>query len=548
MGTYRRHLRRLNGARTVAVTTLLVALFCIELLFQPERSLWSLYMLAAGAFATILLYALLDRRFGDRPLLAGLQVSGDLLLAIGFVYVTGGAASPLSFLLAVPVMTAAALLGLRGALWAAIGAWGLYAGLLVWQCWRLGPELLPPGRALYAALSHLIGFIVLGALGGLLADRLTSTDRELHRRRQDLEALRALHADIVQSISAGLVTTDPAGRVTFVNRAAEEILGFTADQLIGRPAELLFGLDSGFLGEAPPCGTGTKRPRFERAWRRESDGKRLLLGMSISELKGHDNLLEGWLVLFQDLTEIASLEEQVRIKERMAALGEMAAGMAHELRNPLAALSGCVQILAQHANTDGRNLSDVALRESERLNRIISDFLDFARPGPCRPRPIDLVPLMQEMSRLLYKSPDVLPQHQIEVQVGAGPSWALADPDRMRQVFWNLASNALKAMPCGGTLTIGIVPHGSGAVMLSFRDQGQGMDPETLKRYFQPFHSKFREGSGLGAAIVYRIAQEHGGSVQVISHEGQGTDIRLIMPAASAPHTVQLPTTSAAAS
>ncbi len=532
MASYRRHLRRLNGARAVAVTTLLVALFCIELLSQPERSLRPLYWLAASAYATILLYAWLDRRIGDGPLHAAIQVTGDTLLVAALVIATGGGLSPVSFLFAVPVMVAAALLGLRGGMLAAIGAWGLYALLLAELVWAgLRPDL-PLGRVMYAAVSHLIGLLVLGALGGLLAERLKSADLELVRRREDLEALRALHADIVGSISAGLVTTDCDGRITFLNRAAEEILRLPGSALLSESATSLFGLPNRYLEEASEILKSGRRPRFERTWLRPADNQTLFLGVSISMLRAADGTQEGWLIVFQDLTEIASLEEQVRISERMAALGEMAAGMAHELRNPLASISGCVQILSRDADVDGRKLSEIALRESERLNRIVRNFLDFAKPGPCRPRTLDLLPLMEEMARLLRKSPEIKPGHRIDVHASAGTTWAVADPDAMRQVFWNLASNALKAMPDGGRLEITVGGHAGDQVMVSFKDEGRGMDSETVKRYFQPFHSKFHEGSGLGAAIVYRIAQEHAGSVQVVSRESKGTEIRLLLPAA----------------
>lgn len=530
----RRHLRRLNGVRGVAVTTLLVALFCIELLFSPARSLRPLYGLAAGAYGTVLLHAWLDRRLGGRPLHAAIQVTTDTLLVAAIVVVTGGGLSPLSFLFAIPVMVAAALLGLRGGLLAALGAWGIYALQLTGPLWGGDLSELSPGRILYTAVSHLIGLLVLGALGGLLAERLELADRELRRKREDLDALRALHEHIVSSISAGLVTTDRTGRVTFLNRAAEEILKLPAQAIGGESATALFGLPDGYLAEAEETLRHGRRARFEREWKRPADGEALQLGISVSVLRGGDGVHEGWLILFQDLTEIATLEEQVRISERMAALGEMAAGMAHELRNPLAAIHGCVQLLSQEANPEGRTLSDTALRESERLNRIVSDFLAFARPGPCRPRPTDLLPLTEELARLLRLSPEIRPTHRIEVAAGAGTTWALADPDAIKQVFWNLASNALKAMPDGGRLEVTIGGHAGDRVLVAFRDEGQGMDAEALRRYFQPFHSGFREGSGLGAAVVYRIAQEHGGTVQVLSRAGRGTEVRLILQAAAA--------------
>ncbi|MBP7146980.1 MAG: PAS domain-containing protein [Acidobacteria bacterium] len=529
----RRSLRRLNAARAVAVSTLLVAAFTIELLFAPGRSLRPLYLLSATAFGTILLYALLDRRLGNTRLLARLEVAGDTALVAGFVVASGGALSPVSFLFALPLMTAAALLGLRSGLIAAGAAWCTYALLLTSDLVRLPPGELPVGQALHAAVSHMLGFLSLGALGGALADRLTRTDSALAEHQGDLAALRALHADIVESISTGMLTTDRGGVVTFVNRAGLELLRRPGPETIGRPAAELFGLPGDFLAEAGDHLKSGRRYRFERSWTRSAGEDPVPLGFAVSVLRGPSGSPEGWLVVFQDLTEIASLEEQVRTRERMAALGEMAAGMAHELRNPLAAISGCVQVLGSAgASEEQRTLIDVATTETERLNRIIRDFLQFARPGPFQPRPVDLHGLMQEMAQILRKTPDLGPRHRIDVACGPGTSIALVDPDRIRQVFWNLASNALKAMPDGGRLEIEVSGYGGDRVLLAFRDEGHGMDGETLSRLFQPFHGHFPGGAGLGAAIVYRIVEEHGGQVQVVSRPGRGTELRLMLPAA----------------
>ncbi|MEN6527626.1 MAG: ATP-binding protein [Candidatus Polarisedimenticolia bacterium] len=527
-----RRLRYLNWGRIVAVTTLLVAAFMIELLFMPERPLRRLYFLAAAVYAAVAVYAALDRFFGDRPWLPAVNIAGDALLIGGFVVASGGALSPLSFLFALPVMVAAAVWGLRGGAFAAGGVWCLYGLIVLRDVLRLPSADLPPGRVIYAVVSHLIGLVLLGALGGALADRLRSASDEIERQRGTLADLTARHEQIVASINTGLLTTDPQGRTAFVNRAGLEILRCPAADVLGRSAAELLGLPPGFLEEARAMERAGKKARFERPWRRPGTGEELLLGFAAASLRAEAPDESGWLIVFQDLSEIASLEAQVRTRERMAALGEMAAGIAHELRNPLAAISGCVQMLAKGAAEDRRNLADVALRETERLNRIIRDFLEFARPGPFRPRACDPLALVEEMSRLLRKSPEIKRGQNIVVVDGPGRREALADPDRLRQVYWNLAGNALKAMPDGGTLTIEVAGYGGDHVQLAFRDEGPGMDEETLARLFQPFHGRFREGAGLGAAIVYRIAEEHGGKVQVVSRLGHGTEVRFIVPAA----------------
>lgn len=529
----RRPLRTLNAARIVAVSTLLLAAFLIEILFSPERPLTPLYTLSGAVYGTVLLYVLLERWLGDSPLLAGFQIGADVAIVAAFVIASGGALSPISFLFVVPVMIGAAIFGLRGGVVTAVFAWSVYGLVLLWTGLD-DPQALPLGRAFYAALSHFVGFAALGALGGVLADRLRHASLELDRREVDLASLRALHQQIVESINTGILTTDREGRISFVNRAGETILGQAAAEVVGRSVTELFGFAVDLLRQAERA-REPRRNRFERTWRRPVDGETLFVGFALSALRDASGSARGWLLVFQDLTEIASLEQQVRTRERMAALGEMAAGMAHELRNPLAAISGCVQVLQEgRAGEQSAELVDVTRRETERLNRIIRDFLDFARPGPFRPRAIDVAALMSEMSRLFEKSPEFGKAHRIDV-LSQQPVWALADPDRLKQVFWNLAGNALKAMPEGGTLTIDVASFGGDRVMIVFRDDGQGMDEDALRRYFQPFSSGFAQGSGLGAAIVYRIAEEHGGDVQVVSRPSRGTEIRVILPRAEAP-------------
>ncbi len=539
MRTYRRPLRYLNVGRTIAVTTLLVAAFTIEVLFVPQRPLHRLYLLGAGVYGAILFYAMVDRWKGDAPWAPAVQIAGDTLLVSGFVLASGGAMSPVSFLFALPLMLAAAVWGTLGGTLAAGGAWCVYGLIVLRDVLRIPAADLPPGRVLYAAVSHLIGFMLLGILGGVLADRVRAADREIALQKGHLATLRAQHAQIVESINTGLLTTDETGRVTFVNRAGVEVLRLAPEEMAGRPVSELLGLSPDVLANAEALHRAGRRCRFERRWKRPATAaagpdEELLLGFAIAPLRSETGGADGWLVVFQDLTEIASLEAQVRTRERMAALGEMAAGMAHELRNPLAAISGCVQVLGTPGGADEKQaLVEVARRETERLNRIIRDFLEFARPGPLRPRPVDLLALFEEMARLFRKSPDFTPAHTVEVAAGPGSPWAMADADRMRQVFWNLAGNALKAMPGGGTLRVEVGAYAGDGVMVSFRDQGEGMDEETLARLFQPFHGQFREGAGLGTAIVYRIAEEHHGQLQVLSRPQRGTEIRMILPAAA---------------
>ncbi len=245
----------------------------------------------------------------------------------------------------------------------------------------------------------------------------------------------------------------------------------------------------------------------------------------------------GVIFIFQDLTDIQALENEVRLKERMAALGEMAAGMAHELRNPLAAISGSVQYLKGDLQLQGDQLElmEIILRESDRLDHAIRDFLTFAKPGAFAPTPTDLVKLVEDQLKLLGKSRELTKRHRLETAFEERSVVCDVDANRIKQVFWNLATNALKAMPDGGTLSVAVRRFREGQIEIRFSDTGIGMDAEMQTRYFQPFNSSFSEGTGLGAAIVYRLVEEHGGRIQIDSREGEGTSVSVVLPETQIP-------------
>jgi two-component system sensor histidine kinase PilS (NtrC family) len=248
----------------------------------------------------------------------------------------------------------------------------------------------------------------------------------------------------------------------------------------------------------------------------------------------------GYLFTFQDVTESRRAEREAELQKRLAAIGQMAAGIAHEIRNPLASMSGSMQVLRQELSLapDQAQLFDIVLRESERLNQTIRDFLSYARPSQGQAAPVDLADVVRDAARLLRNSPDCTSAHQIDVAV-AGSTTLTAVEAQMRQIVWNLATNALRAMPEGGTLRLHVGANGSGhraavggpAVVLSVGDDGVGIPSEDLDRIFQPFHGGFAKGAGLGLAIVHRIVSDQGGSIAVHSQAGRGTTIDVILPA-----------------
>ena len=535
-----RRLQWLMTFRVVVTTTLLVCAFVIELLYRPLLPLRPLYILASAAYLLTLLYAA-GLRAGRLPVAqAYAQMMGDAAIVTGFVYLTGGVLSPFSFLYLPGIVAGCILLLRRGGLLVAFGSWFLYAGLVLLMQRGIVPpsrgalfveEVVPSVRTVYTLVAHLVSFLALAWLASHLTENLRRAGQELEERRGDLAQLREFNEKIIDSINSGLLTTDVEGRVTFANRAAAEITGHPAPDLSGRPLQEILGQAPEFLARIRAALGEKQRYRFEIDWR-DARGRDLFLGFTVSVLKEPDGTPVGMIYIFQDLTEIRVAEEELALKKRMVALGEMAAGVAHELRNPLASISGSVQVLRRDLRPQGEagDLMEIVVKESKRLDGIIRDFLAFAKPGRFHPEETELSGVLRETLSLLENSDERRADHRVLLDASSGPVPARVDVNRMKQVFWNLAKNALRAMPEGGTLTASARLTEPGQAEVVFADTGVGMSDDEVAKNFQPFHGSFRGGTGLGLAIVYRIVQEHDGRIRVRSRRGVGTEIVISLP------------------
>jgi two-component system sensor histidine kinase PilS (NtrC family) len=540
-GELDKQLRWLMILRVVTVTTLLISAFAIELTLKPGQSLRPLFVLAAVIYGMVLLYAVLDRWLKGTPGFIHLQLVGDALVVTAFVRITGGLDSPMSFLYLLPIAVASLLLVRRGGLILAGVCFLLYAILVLHGAGWIGLGRFPAPseptaswRVSYFLIVHAVAFVSVALLASHLSERVRVQTRELDLRQGAVARLQALNENIIESIHSGLITTDLVGRVNFMNRGGAEITGRAQDDVEGTTIEQLFGLETGFLEAARTQLAARRRYRFERHYIAPG-GDRIFLGIAVSNLQDRADQPLGYIFTFQDLTEVYALERQMRLKERMEALGQMAAGMAHELRNPLAAISGSVQYLKGDLKPGGETLElmDIILRESQRLDQAIRDFLTFARPGKFSTQRCDLVRLLEDHLKLLQKSREFTGAHRVETHFAADEVWCDLDANRMKQVFWNLSTNALKAMPQGGALTLSVgIDKERNEVDVAFADEGVGMDERTREGYFQPFRSAFEEGTGLGAAIVYRLVEEHGGRIELTSQPDRGTTIRIVVPRA----------------
>jgi two-component system sensor histidine kinase PilS (NtrC family) len=383
----------------------------------------------------------------------------------------------------------------------------------------------------YSLFAHFLGFFAVAFLSSALAEKLHRTGRELIEKTEDLARLQALSKNIVDSITGGVITTDLTGKITFVNRGGEEIFGRASAEIVNRPVWEVLGQPRELLATISDELGRERRKRLETNVAGPR-GSPIVLGTASSILKDPRGAPTGFIFTFQDLTDIKALEEEVRVKDRMAVLGSVAAGMAHEVRNPLASMSGSVQLLKKSLRPEGQDaeLFDIVVREGRRLDRIIQDFLTFARPGRFSPESADLVPILRESLLLLRNGEEFREGHRVETDLPEEGVFARADVNMIRQVFWNLAKNALKAMPTGGSLKVTASYGPDGKAIVAFADEGVGMTREEAEASFQPFRGSFGGGAGLGLAIVFRIVQEHEGRIRVKSRPGAGTTFTLELP------------------
>ena len=353
-------------------------------------------------------------------------------------------------------------------------------------------------------------------LAGLLATKLRQVDVQLQDTSGALDDLRALHENIIQAISGGIVTTGLDGHIRLVNNAGQKLLECSESELLGRPIGDLF------LDPLPHVGSQQVHGEVRKV---AQNGYRKTFRVIVSGLTVPGREMVGYVYSFDDLTAIRRLEREVRMQDRLAAVGRLAAGIAHEIRNPLTSIAGSVQMLEEIASltAEQKTLVQIVTRESERLNNIITDFLVYSRGKQYKFEKSDLLPLLDDTltlltNRLLAEEKNI----RVVRQFAVSSAPAMADGDKMKQVFWNFCENAVRAMKAGGTLTVSVNAEGEDW-QVSFADTGPGMSPQQTEKIFEPFQSQFEGGTGLGLAIVYQIVQAHDGKVWARSREGQGT-------------------------
>ena len=507
----------------IFILTLLLAIELAVAQFSPAPMPWRLFLTTILFWYSLsLFYVLLLSFWPEHRLQATLQILTDAVLVSLVIYETGAWDSSLNFLYPLVIIVASVLLPRIWAGLVAALAFILYGTVLELNYFGVVPSYCTthPGlKALQAIIFvNLFAFLGVAYLAGLLTSKLRQVGVQLKDASGALESLQALHENIIHSISSGLITTGLDGRIMLVNPAAQKLLERTPAQLVGTSVSHLF------LDPLPVPDSQHAQPHGEVRFDPPTKFRKTLR-VRATALTVPERGDLGYVYAFDDLTEIRRLEREVRMQDRLAAVGRLAAAIAHEIRNPLTSIAGSVSMLSgvPEMNEDHRRLLDIVTRESQRLNAIITDFLAYSRPKQYHFDEVDLIHLVEDTLTLMdHRMTAEKTGITIHRKFSADRATVIADGDKLKQVFWNLCENAVRAMKNGGTLTAALEPLNDDW-QISFIDTGTGMTPQQIEKIFEPFQSNFEGGTGLGLAIVYQIVQAHEGKVWARSKPGQGT-------------------------
>jgi two-component system sensor histidine kinase PilS (NtrC family) len=540
----RRKVVRLMLVRAIIGTILLGSAIFMEVTAPGSFPVNPYFFLIGCTYALTIIYVLTLRYIDRYRWLVDLQLAIDALIVSAFIYITGGITSYFTSLYVLPVIAASTIQFRRGGLMVATLSAVLYAGLVLAQYlaasglrtdpWLISMSVvLPPvSVARYTAALNMFGFFAVALLSGSLANSLRSAGVQLEQASSEIADLQALNQHVIDSLPSGLATTDPAHRILTFNRGAEAITGVPFRDAVGRPVDEVLQLPPVVMHSVQHelRVKGARRHEFRY---RPSDGRsEREIGLTATYLETPGGRA-GLIFTFQDVTAIKKMERDSAIQQRLAAVGEMAAGIAHEIRNPLASMSGSIQILRQELplSSEQEQLMDIVLRESERLNTTIRSFLAYARPQRFQIARFDVRRVLNDTALLLRNSNELRDGHEIQVSLPDSELWYDADEGQIKQIVWNLATNGLRAMSNGGRLQLVAEVEASEGVVLTVRDEGVGIPPEELDSLFQPFHGTFAKGSGLGLAIVHRIVADYQGEIRVSSKPGAGTTVSVRLPA-----------------
>ena len=499
--------------RTAVITFLLGGAAIFYLKGSVNRSLIPpLFVLIGVSYAEALVSALLLRKISHTDLFTQLQIVWDLLFVSVLILLTGGVESVFSFAYLLVIVSASFLLSRRLTVLAAVGAVILFGGILDLQFANYLHFLnlfrsVPDGTFFSALFVHAVAFFLTAILSGTLADRWRYSEEQLQLKTIDYAELEKMNRTILSHISSGLMLINPAGRIRSFNRAAMDITELSLQEVYDQGAVEMF---PGLAVE--PTIAKKLLNRSEGHFVRKS-GEKLILGYATTPAKGSQGEDLGTLVTFQDLTQLKKIEEDLKQTDRLAAVGRLAAGMAHEIRNPLASISGSVQLLmeAKHAQPEDLRLMGIVVKEADRLNGLLTDFLAFARPKQPSKKSVNVASMLDEVIGMLATDQRF---NEIEITKNYPDNFIISlDRGQIVQALWDLVINAAEAMPGQGRLVFSVEMQGDPVIIVE--DSGPGVADEIKGRIFEPFFSTKEQGTGLGLASVYSVLESHGGIVTV---------------------------------
>lgn len=545
--TLRRRLAVLIAVRLVVATVLLGSAVVVQLR-EPDATSINPFFFLIGLTYVVSLGSIGSLRFVARfPWLIDVHFAIDALLVSAAVFLTGGVQSLFTILYMLPIVAASSMQSRRGGLQVAGLSAILLVGVVLAQYLHaygyldlprtisIGTEPPPMQIAQYTVALNAFGLFGVALLSGSLAERVRIGEAQLEQATEEIADLQAFNQYVLDNLVSGLATADAENKLVTFNRSAMLITGRSGALPIGEPVATVLQLPSAFATNISQDLARVRSMRIDFLYER-ADGQTIDVGLSVAGLPLPDGS-RGYIYTFQDVTDVKRFEQNARLQQRLAAVGEMAAGIAHEIRNPLASMSGSMQMLKQELplSSDQAQLMDIVLKESERLNQTIQSFLAYARPQRFSLQKLDLRSLVHETAMLLRNSTDIEDRHHIAVEQSDAPVMIDADEAQIRQIIWNLATNGLRAMPDGGTLRL-IAVHevaGSELAVLRVEDEGVGIPPEEVDTIFQPFRGSFGKGTGLGLAIVHRIVTDYDGHIEVRPRPGRGTIFRVTFPMSS---------------
>lgn len=542
-----RRLRWLILSRVVIATFLLGIFIFIDLKqssAQREISYHPFYFLILITYLISFFYVFLLRISRNYQVSAYLQMTCDVVLITLLVHITGGVGSIYSVLYPMVIIYTVLFAERKGGFIVATACSLFYGFLLILEFHGVIdrpssaqiPEIQWNTGYMYSRISiHALSFFIVAFLASFVIEQERTTRILLAEKESALDRLDLLHQSIIESIDTGILTVNLEGRIQSFNRAAAHITGLAAQNVLNRDILAIFPDFSSLLERfsRAPTARGVERRMEMRIRNRENEEQ--ILGCSLSQLKGSQGEHLGEILIFQDLTDIKKKEAAYEKSRRLAFVGEMAAGLAHEIRNPLAAISGSIQVLKKdlHLDPTDERLMKIVLRGKDQLENVMKDFLLLARPAAGNREWMNLNELIEEILESLIYLPDWTEEVTVEKNMPE-PAWLYVNRTEMQHVVWNLVVNALQAMPGGGRLAVEtrstVIGSSGEFVQLQIEDSGEGISDEDMEKIFQPFFTTKERGTGLGLAIVGRIIENCGGTLTVESEKGKGTRFLIRLP------------------